>query len=119
MAHLLVLVIDNEEFASAILEAWEIIGLPGMTKFDSTGSRSELVDTRDDLPFVVSLRAVTERGDKPTTTFFSAIESQAILEQATAAVLRIIPDFELGHQGIMFTVPIARVWGSIDSVLKR
>ena len=111
MAQLLVLVIDNEADTSDILSAWENAGVPGVTLIDSTGSRHEHDGTRDDLPFVVSLRAVLEQKEKPTQMLFTVIESDAVCEQAVQAVLQIIPDFEQGHRGIMFTLPVARVWG--------
>lgn len=111
MAQILVLIIDNESFAPDVLERWEQIGVPGVTMIDTTGSRHEHDKTRDDLPFVVSLRSVLEAQEKNTRTLFSVIEDDAVVVQAAAAVLNIIPDFEHGHQGIMFTVPVTRVWG--------
>lgn len=111
MAQLLVLVLDQEERVSDVLEAWEQMGVPGVTMLNSTGSTHENQETRDDLPFVVSLRSVLEAQEKETRTLFSVIENDSVVEQAAAAVLRIIPDFAEGHRGIMFTTPILQLWG--------
>ncbi len=115
MAQLLVLVIDQEEQAWDILSAWERVGVPGVTLIDSTGSQHSHDLTRDDLPFVVSLRAVLEQREKRTQLLFSVIEDDNICEQAVRAVLQLLPDFEQGHRGIMFTQPIARVWGYLSA----
>jgi hypothetical protein len=114
MAYILILVIDDQQYVPDILEAWESLGVPGVTMIDTTGSKSEFDDTRDDLPFVVSLRAVLERQEKRTRTFFSVIEHETLVDRAAAAVLQIIPDFDEGHRGIMVSVPLARVWGYIE-----
>jgi hypothetical protein len=111
MAQLLVLVIDEEDMTPDILTAWEQAGVPGVTMIDSAGSQHKHDNTRDDLPLIVSLRSVLEASEKETRTFLSVIEDDAVLNQAIAAVLRIIPDFNQGHRGIMFTVPVGRVWG--------
>ncbi len=111
MAQLLVLVTDQEEFAPDILTAWEQAGVPGVTLIDSTGSRHQHDGTRDDLPFVVSLRSVLESTEKRTQTMFSVIEDDAVCARAAEAVLKIIPDFAAGHSGIMFTLPISHSWG--------
>lgn len=111
MAQLLILVIDEEEQTPDILTAWEEVGVRGVTLIDSTGSRHEHVEMRDDLPFVVSLRAVLEQKEKRTQMLFSVIDSDAVCEQAVNVVLKIIPDFTQGHRGIMFTLPVTQVWG--------
>lgn len=115
MATLLVLVLDDETDSSDILEAWENVKVPGVTMLDSSGSVHGHTDGRDNVPFVVSLRSVLEAQETPTHTFFTIIEKDAVVEQAVAAVLKIIPDFANGHHGIMFTVPVARVWGYSSS----
>ncbi len=111
MTQVLVLVIDEEDVTPEILTEWERLGVPGVTMIDSAGSQHEHINSRDDLPLIVSLRSVLESEEKRTRTFFSVIEDDALLNQAVAAVLNIIPDFNQGHRGILFAVPVAQVWG--------
>lgn len=111
MAYLLVLITDMEESVADILDAWEKAGVPGVTLIDAHGSKHKHNTTRDDLPFVVSLRAVLESKQQYAQTVISVIEDPTVVEQATNAVLRIIPDFAQGHRGIMFSAPLQQVWG--------
>ncbi|MCC7165853.1 MAG: hypothetical protein IT331_25370 [Anaerolineae bacterium] len=111
MAQLLVLVIDNTELTPDILTAWETAGVPGVTLVDSTSSHRGHDDSRDDLPFVVSLRSVLESQEKRTQMLFSVIESDVVCSEAVNAVLKLIPDLGQGHRDIMFTMPVTRVWG--------
>lgn len=116
MATLLVLVVDDETETSDILQAWEQAHVPGVTMLDSIGSVHKHSGARDDLPLMVSLRTVLETRQDQTHTFFSVIEDDVVVAQAIAAVLQIIPDFAQGHHGIMFTIPIARVWGYVGAL---
>lgn len=111
MASLLVLITDEDELISEILDAWEGVGVPGVTTMDTRGSKHQHNSARDDLPFIVSLRAVLEAKGVRTKTLFSVIQDPQILDQAVNAVLQIIPDFAEGHRGIMFTTPLHQVWG--------
>lgn len=114
IAQILVLVFDQEELTPDILSAWEAAGVPGVTLVDSTGSRHAHGDTRDDLPFVVSLRSVLESQETRTQLLFSVIDNDAVCQNAVSAVLKIIPDFEQGHRGIMFTMPVTQMWGYME-----
>ncbi|HZQ10079.1 MAG TPA: hypothetical protein VFD70_26115 [Anaerolineae bacterium] len=115
MAQLLVLVIDDEELASAILEEWERAGVPGVTMVESYGSRHHHDNTRDDVPFLVSLRTALNTQETHTRILFSVIEDENIVERATAAVIKVLPDFVQGHHGIMFTTPVTRMWGYVSA----
>lgn len=111
MAHLLVLVVDDQEHFPEILKAWEEIGVPGITVVESLGSRRLRDGLRDDLPLMISLRAVMELEETHNRTLFCVIENDALLEKAIAAAERIVGDFNQPHTGILFTVPVDRSMG--------
>jgi nitrogen regulatory protein PII len=108
--NLLVLVIDDPVKQSDILDAWEDIGVPGVTVVDSMGSRRES-GVRDDLPLIVSLRTVLSSEETNNLTLFCVIDDEAVLAQAIDAARRIIGDFHARHTGIMFVVPVSQAWG--------
>lgn len=110
MTQLLVLVLDDADQVPTILEAWESAGVPGVTLIESYGSHRVSL-TRDDIPFVASLRSVLEGEETSTTTLFSVIPDDAVLDRAIAAVLQLLPDFSQGHGGVLFTVPVTRAIG--------
>ncbi len=107
--NLLVLVIDDFEHCASVLEAWERAGVPGVTVIDSAGSRR--MHGRDDLPLMVSLRAMLSGEESPNRTLFSVIDDDAVLDKAVEAARRIIGDFQQRHTGILFVMPVARAWG--------
>jgi hypothetical protein len=110
--NLLVLVIDNLEYEPDILAAWEQAGVPGVTVFDTLGSRRVGDDTgRDDLPLIVSLRTVLSSEESNNRTLFTVVDDDAVLERAIQAVQKIVGDFRARHTGIMFVVPVSLAWG--------
>ena len=112
MASLLVLVLDELEKFSAVVAAWEEAGVPGVTVFDSVGSRRlrEYVQ-RDDVPLMPSLRSLFTSEEDHNRTLFTVIEDDAVLERAVAAAQQIVGDFMQPHTGILFVVPVSRTWG--------
>ena len=112
MANMLILVLDESEKFSAIVEAWERIGVPGVTMLDSTGSRHlRAKANRDDLPLIPSMRAVVAGTEEHNRTLFTVIEDDAILERAIEAAQNIVGDFMAPHTGILVVVPVTRTLG--------
>lgn len=112
MANLLVLVLDDLEKFSAILESWEQAGVPGITVFDSVGSRilRERVN-RDDVPLIPSLRSLFASEEDHNRTLFTVLEDDMVLERAIAAAQSVVGDFMQPHTGILFVMPVSRTWG--------
>lgn len=112
MANLLVLILDNPEKLSDILQAWNRAGVPGMTILDGIGARRlEEHAYRDDMPLIPSLRSLLIGERNNNQIVFSVIEDEATLERAIQATEQVIGDFFKPHSGIMFVVPVTRTWG--------
>ena len=112
MASLLVLVLDEVEKFPAVVAAWEDAGVPGVTVFDSVGSRRlREYAKRDDVPLMPSLRSLFTSEEDHNRTLFTVIEDDAVLERAVAAAQHIVGDFNQPHTGILFVIPVSRTWG--------
>lgn len=112
MANLLVLVLDEPEKFSAIIHAWERIGVPGVTMLDSVGSRQLRAQaSRDDLPLIPSMRAVFASSEEHNRTLFTVIEDDLMLDRAIEAAHNVVGDFMDPHTGILFVLPVTRTWG--------
>jgi nitrogen regulatory protein PII len=113
MANLLVLVLDQVEKFSEILQAWEQAGVPGVTVLDSVGSQHlrEEYARRDDVPLLPSLRSLFSGEESHNRTLFTVIEDDQVLERAMDAAERVVGDFMQPHTGILFVVPVSRTFG--------
>ena len=107
MTHLLVYVLDNIDQYPAILEAWELAGVPGATILDSTGlGQLRERSIRDDLPLMPSLASLLPSQEVNHRTLFTVIEDEAVLERVIAATKTVIGDFTRHHTGLLFVVPV-------------
>ncbi len=112
MANMLVLVLDDPDKLSAIIDAWESIGVPGVTMLASVGSRQlRRHAQRDDLPLIPSMRSVFAGVEEHNRTLFAVLEDDELLERAIHAAQEIIGDFMDPNTGILFVVPVSRTWG--------
>jgi nitrogen regulatory protein P-II 1 len=112
MAHMLVVVLHDPEQCLNIAQAWEQIGVTGVTLLDSMGSRQLQQQTRrDDLPLVPSMRALFASAEEHNRTLFTVIQDDALLECAIAQAVKIVGDFMQPQTGILFTLPVTHALG--------
>ena len=111
MAHLLVFVLDNPEQCPDILDAWEKAGAPGVTILESTGLRRLQGVVRDDLPLIPSISDLLTGQESRHRTLFSVIGNDETLEQVIKVTERIVGDLNRHHTGLLFVVPVSRVFG--------
>jgi hypothetical protein len=112
MANMLVLVLDDPDKFSAIITAWEEIGIPGVTLLNSVASRQlRRHAKRDDLPLIPSMRVLMAGVEEHNRTLFTVLEDDELLERAITAAQDIVGDFMDPQTGILFVVPVSRTWG--------
>lgn len=112
MAYLVVCIVDNPDHCPPILEAWEKIGIYGVTILESTGlGRLRRAGLRDDLPLMPSLRDLFEGGEVHHRTLFSVVEEQSMVDQMVDVVHQILGNLDRGRTGFLFVVPVLQVYG--------
>ncbi len=112
MTQLVVLIVDDPGDCPSILEAWEAIGVTGVTILESSGlGRYKRAGMRDDLPLMPSLRDLFESKEIPHRTLLSVVDDEAQVDDMVRIAEGIIGDFEEGHTGFMFVLPVSRVYG--------
>lgn len=112
MMQLVVLIVDDPDDCGPILEAWESIGVTGVTIFESSGlGRLRMAGFRDDLPLMPSLHDLFQNQEIRHRTLFSVVDTDEKVEKMAAIANDIIGDLEKGHTGFMFVVPVSKVFG--------
>lgn len=88
------------------------IGVRGATIIDSQGMGSAIAqgDTSD-IPLFGSLKRYLDSSRPYNKTIFTLIEGEELLELAVKSVQDIIGDMTQPGVGIMFTVPVGKVYG--------
>jgi nitrogen regulatory protein PII len=112
MNYMVILIVNDPDHCPAILEAWEEIGVSGVTVLESSGLghyRHSIL--QEDTPLIPSLSNLFQGGEKHHRTVFSVVDSQEMVNRLIDEAQQIIGDLETAHSGFLFVVPVERVIG--------
>ncbi|MGH2524655.1 MAG: hypothetical protein ACRDH2_19280 [Anaerolineales bacterium] len=110
MPTLLVAVINDPAKIWDVMDAWERLGVSGATILDSTGLHRAR-HLRDDLPLFPSVHDVLKMTQGEHRTIWSVLEDGVDAEALVRATEKITGPLASPHTGIVFTVPVLKVWG--------
>jgi nitrogen regulatory protein P-II 1 len=113
MAELVVLVLDDPAKTEEILTAWLGLGVSGMTILDSAGLRHKLGrrGLRDDLPLFPALEDLLRSREEPHRTLFAVVPDGFDIDALVATTEEITGALDEPDTGILFVMPVTRVWG--------
>lgn len=112
MSFLVVLIVDDPDDCSPILDRWEEIGVSGVTILESTGlGRLRRAALRDDISIMPSLRDIFSSREVPHRTLLSVVDDQEKVDQMVNSAQEIIGDLHDPSTGFMFVVPVLKAYG--------
>lgn len=110
--NVLFIVLNETEFLDDILDSFIEIGVRGATILDSQGMGSAITNSgRGHDPFFGVIRSFIDNARPYNKTIFTVIEDEKILEEAVSVVKRIVGDINKPGVGLMFTVPVGKIYG--------
>jgi len=121
MPQLIVFVVDNPEKTDEVVDVWMSLGVPGVTIFDSSGigratSKGNMLD---DMPLMPSLSSLLRSSrEAPHCTLFAVVPDDFNVDALAQATQKITGEFDEPNTGILFTVPISRVWETSPHKIK-
>jgi len=112
MSYLVVLVLDNPDRCTDVLQAWEDAGVTGITILESTGiGRVRRIGILDDIPLMPSMSDLFKNKETHHRTLFSVVETEAQTEALLQATEAVIGDLDQPHKGLMFVVQLHKTYG--------
>lgn len=113
MAELVVLVLDDPDKTEEVLAAWVAVGVSGVTILDSAGLRHKIgrAGPRDDLPLFPSLEDLLRSREEPHRTLFAVVPDGFDIDALAVATEEITGVLDEPDTGILFVMPVTRVWG--------
>jgi len=115
MAYLVVLVLNDLNLCSDLLDAWEEVGARGVTIIESTGiGRIRKAGVRDDLPLIPSLADILRGKETHNRTMFSVVDSEKMADTLIQAAKSVVGDFDEPNTGLLFVFPLTKVVGLSD-----
>lgn len=112
MYHMILLVADNPDQCPNILDAWDSLGVGGITILDSTGlGRLRKSGIRDDMPLMPSLSYLLKGREERHRTLFTVVEGEVMVDRIIETTQKILGDLNEAHNGVLFVLPVLRVVG--------
>lgn len=120
MSFMVVLIIDDPDDCSEILDSWEDAGVTGVTILESSGlGRLRRAGARDDIPLMPSLRDLFQTSEVPHRTLLSVVNDQQTVDRMVKAAQRVIGDMDDPHTGFLFVVPVVQAYGLGKSLVRH
>lgn len=109
---LLMFVLDNPDHIDDVLDSWVAAGVRGITILDSSGvhRRRGEVDEQS-VPMFLGLSRMFQSDQYVHNTLFSVIMDESIIPAVAEATEKVVGDLREPHTGVLFTLPIDKVWG--------
>jgi len=112
MYSMVIFVLDDLDRCQDILDAWEAVGINGVTIFESSGlGRVRQAGMRDDLPLMPSLSDLFKRTETRHRTLFTVTKDQEKIDAIVEATQSVVGDLEQPNTGLLFVLPVSQVYG--------
>jgi nitrogen regulatory protein PII len=112
MSYMVVLIVNDTQDLSIILDEWEKAGTTGITILESTGiGRIRQAGLRDDIPLMPSLDDLFDHDETHHRTIFSVVPDQADVDKLVAISREVLGDFDAPHSGFLFVLPVLQAYG--------
>ena len=112
MSFLVVMIVDNPGDCPAILDAWEALGVSGVTILESTGlGHLRKLGMREDMPLMPSLSDFLQQDEIPHRTLLSVVKDQELVDKMIAVIMDISGDLDQPNSGFLFVVPVLQAIG--------
>lgn len=108
--YMLIMVLDDPSRLNEVLAGWEDAGVRGVTILESTGLHRVLLRHRPQAAYA-GFSQIFGAGRAGHNTLFAVVEDMATVESAAAAAEQIVGKLDDPNTGILFALPVARVWG--------
>jgi len=109
MTHLLIVILGDLKCTPALLQAWQTIGVPGVTIIESAGGyRTTTWLSRVGLG---GLDRLFEAEGVRQRTLLAAIDDDELLAQAVAEAERVVGGFDQPDSGLLLVLPVAQAMG--------
>lgn len=108
--YMLIMVLDDSTRLNEVLQAWRDAGVKGVTIMESTGVNRVLPRAVAG-PMFAGFSQIFGSGRVGHHTLFAVIEGLELAETAVVATESVLGNLTQPHTGIVFVVPVVKVWG--------
>ncbi len=109
---MVIFVLDDVNYCHDVLNAWEDIGIVGVTMLDSSGlGRIRNAGARDDIPLMPSLSDLFKKSETQHRTLFTVVKGEEKIEAIVKATESVVGSLDEPNTGFLFAMPVSHVYG--------
>jgi nitrogen regulatory protein PII len=109
--YMIFFVLDNPEFLDEILDAWEAIGVSGVTIIDSTGINRRRQAQQVGTLFMAGINRIMSSDLETHNTLFTIVQNENLVQKCLESAESIVGDLNQPNSGVIAAWPISYVKG--------
>lgn len=109
--YMVLFVLDDPDLLYKVLDAWDAIGVGGVTIIESTGINRLKQARRVGAPFMAGLNRLMTSQEEGHNTLLAIVPDQAMAENCLLAAEQVVGDLDQPNNGILAAWPLAMVKG--------
>ncbi|MEN6523842.1 MAG: P-II family nitrogen regulator [Anaerolineaceae bacterium] len=111
--YMIFFVLNDTEKLEEVLEAWNNVGVGGMTVLASTGLGriKKYSALRDDIPLIPSLEDLLSHEEVLNRTVITLVHGEKMVDAIVDATQKITGDLNQPNTGVLAVIPVARLYG--------
>ena len=112
MYSMIIFILDDINYCHDVLNAWEDVGIVGVTMLDSSGlGRVRNAGARDDIPLMPSLSDIFKSSETQNRTLLTVVDSEEQIDAVVKATESVVGSLDDPRTGFLFVTPVTRVYG--------
>jgi len=112
MLFAVVFILDDPTWCSGILDAWESVGVSGITILESSGlGRVRKAALREDLPLIPAFNELIKHQETSHRTLFTVVEGQDLVDRIVEVTQEAVGDLMQENSGFLFVLPVSQAFG--------
>jgi len=105
-------VLNDINKCKEVVNAWESVGIKGLTILPSTGmGRLKKSVLGDDIPLFPSLQDFFESDETLNRTLFTVTDDESLIDKIVEVTEKVVGDLNKHHTGILVVLPVLRAYG--------
>lgn len=109
--YLVVLVVDDINDCPKLLNAWEEVGVSGVTILESTSLRRiRQAGLFDDIPLIPSMHDLFQSAEIRHRTLLSVVDGQDMVDKMVEVAKGVMDGMDTPHSGFLFVIPVSQTY---------
>jgi hypothetical protein len=109
--HMVLFVLDDPELLDDVLDAWDAIGVTGVTIMDSTGINRRRQARQVGTVFMAGINRLMSGDQESHYTLITIVKGQDVVQRCVTAVEKIVGDLDAPNSGVLAAWPLTYVKG--------